>query len=264
VHGTSNHLRDDGRTIGVRSDEVVKREKILAEITRTAAANGGIALGIRRFEKDTGIVESAWRGRYWRTWSDALVEAGFAPNVPLERISDEALVLALVDIIRRLGRFPAEVDLRMERSNGNAVPSAKRYRVRIGDHAARVEAVRAFVQGRAEYDDVHALLPLNATLEDAGSASGPDLINGHVYMIVTTVRDGKRFKIGCTEAVPRRHRQIALELPERPDIVHVIDTDDPFGIERYWHNRFADKRTNGEWFALNAEDVRAFKRRKFM
>jgi hypothetical protein len=55
-----------------------------------------------------------------------------------------------------------------------------------------------------------------------------------------------------------------IELQEKPDVVHLITTDDPTGIETYRHKRFAEKNTNGEWFALTADDVRAFKRPRFM
>jgi hypothetical protein len=39
---------------------------------------------------------------------------------------------------------------------------------------------------------------------------------------------------------------LAIQLPERAEQIHAIKTDDPVGIERYWHQRFADRRKNSE------------------
>jgi hypothetical protein len=236
------------------------KARILEEIRRTAAENGGVALGQRRFEEATGLSTSAWRGRHWRQWSDAVAEAGFAPNRPNERHEDSKLIRCLADLTRKLRGFPSYADVRMAREADKAFPTHHVFN-KLGALDARVELVRRYAGEHADYRDVLEFLP-PAEHNDQPDRRHDALekVDGFVYLL----KHAKHYKIGKTFSVPRRHREIALELPEKPDLVHVISTDDPSGIEAYWHSRFGDKRTNGEWFLLTQDDVRAFKRRKFM
>jgi len=72
----------------------------------------------------------------------------------------------------------------------------------------------------------------------------------------------REYKIGRTNNPLRREGEIGIQLPEKLQPLHYIKTDDPVGVEAYWHMRFASKRKEGEWFALSAQDVRAFNRWK--
>ena len=73
-----------------------------------------------------------------------------------------------------------------------------------------------------------------------------------------------KFQIVGEIALGRREYELAIQLPEKTKTIHEIRTDDPVGIEAYWHNRFESKRKNGEWFELAPLDIKAFRRRKFM
>jgi hypothetical protein len=53
----------------------MNKQHILDEISRTAKDNDGVPLGAARFEAETGIKVSDWRGRFWARWGDAVREA---------------------------------------------------------------------------------------------------------------------------------------------------------------------------------------------
>lgn len=241
---------------------MIDRQHILDEIKRTAKANGGKALGRESFEKETGIKESDWSGRYWARWGDAVREAGLAPNRMNPPLATDAVIGKLAAFIRQLGHFPVMAEMRLRKRADATFPNDKVYS-RFGRKAQLVEAVLAYCERQADFEDVAAIckpLLAPAAEEVSGDDDGDEAQSfGFVYLI----KSGRHYKIGRSNAAGRREREIALQLPEKANTVHVIRTDDPVGIETYWHQRFAEKRLNGEWFALTAADVRAFKRRKF-
>ena len=234
------------------------KQHILGEIRRTAQANGGAPLGRERFERETGIKESHWSGRFWATWGDAVREAGLSVNSWNAAYPAEHLLASYAELVRELGRVPTMAHMRLKRRADPTFPNDKTF-LRFGDKAALLDRVRTFCQARPEFGDV--LEMLGSSSPSVGVASARQVVPvGFVYL----TKFGRHFKIGRTNAVGRRERELAIQLPEKSTTVHVIETDDPEGIEAYWHRRFAAKRGNGEWFALDSDDLRAFKRRKFM
>lgn len=239
---------------------MVTKNHILDEIRRTAKENGGMPLGTRRFYAETGIKQSDWIGKHWARWNDAVREAGFEPNALQAAFEDDLLLERLALLTRELGRFPSRPELRLRARSDASFPDSKTFE-RLGRKAELAARLARYCEARPGYQDVAALAKTVAfaapPLEAAPTGS---LEFGYVYLI----KAGRHYKIGRSNAVGRRERELAIQLPERAILVHSIKSDDPPGIEYYWHRRFQDKRGNGEWFALSQEDVAAFRRRKFM
>lgn len=240
----------------------MNKQHILDEIRRTAKANGGEPLGRARFEQESGIKYHDWWGKHWARWNEALKEAGFAPNKFRDAFSDEMVLEKLTVFTRELGRFPTNGDLRIKKRNDPTFPNDKVFDAHFGSRQKLRRAVAEYCQTRSGFDDVVTLCGPVSTKEETPKREklAAQVVMGFVYLM----KSGKHYKIGKTNAAGRREYELAIQLPERLSTVHVIKTDDPDGIEAYWHKRFTSKRGNGEWFNLAPEDVQAFKRRTFM
>jgi hypothetical protein len=134
-------------------------------------------------------------------------------------------------------------------------PNEKSMLSAFGGKANLLRRLGEWARANPGYEDVAAMAPELIETDDPQ----PTPLEGFVYLI----RSGSHYKIGRSDELERRVKQIRVALPEAATLVHSIRTDDPVGIEAYWHRRFAERRANGEWFKLAAADVVAFKRRKY-
>lgn len=240
---------------------MIEKSHILSEIRRTADENGGVPLGIDRFFAATGIKYTEWQGRYWPRWNDALAEAGFAPNRFQGAYDDDFLLDQLVSLAIELGHFPVIPEIQMKSRTEAGFPNIKTFQ-RRGRKRELAAKVVEYCKRQGNLESVIAMcesLSFPAERQDRRSLGEAGEF-GYVYLL----KSGRFYKIDRTNVLGRRERELAIQLPEKAWVVHRIKTDDPVGIEKYWHERFYDRRKNGEWFELSARDTAAFKRRKFM
>ncbi len=238
----------------------MEKHQILEEIRRTAKCNGGTPLGIRSFCEATGLKQHKIIGVFWARWSEAVTEAGFAPNETPERMETDDVARQVACLIRTLGHFPSLPEFAICKRNDDTFPNKDTIRRRLGSNKKeRAARLIEYCREVGELDDVIRICePIAQTLESNTGLAQPK--DGFVYLF----KSGKFYKIGRSDAPGRREYDLGSHRPEGITNEHVIKTDDPKGIEEYWHKRFRDKRKRGEWFDLSSDDVRAFKRRKFM
>ena len=217
----------------------------------------GKLIGERVFMRETGISHYHWKGGYWRSWSAFQTDAGHEPNSQTQKIPDEVILDRFGALALELGDIPSEADIEIKRREDPSFPNKSCYR-RWGGRNGLLTKFAEYCRGKPE---------LGLILEklNDGTSSGVDrrLVSMQVKGFVYLLRSGKFYKLGRTNAIGRRLHELAIQLPQKPNTVHVIETDDPDGIEQYWHRRFADKRHGGEWFALSQDDVNVFKNRRF-
>lgn len=231
------------------------KEDILSEIKRLANITG-TPPGNLTFAKQTGIKEHRWSGVFWAKWSDALRDAGFESNSLQGPFVTEDVLSQLVNACRHYKHVPSAPEMRLFHKTNPLFPSHNTINNHFPNRKDLVDGLARHVAGRAELQDIAAMLP---TQSEVICGPAEELAEGFVYLL----KSGTHYKIGRSDQIERRIKQITISLPESVDLVHAIKTDDPPGIEAYWHRRFASLRANGEWFKLGPAEVKAFSKRKY-
>jgi hypothetical protein len=158
-------------------------------------------------------------------------------------------------VVRELKTTPKRAEWKRRRMT----PTAQAYRAKLDVNWQ--EMPRRFAEwasNKADWSDA-ALICSRSTAKTTRTAEkGAGL--GGVYLL----RSGGYHKIGKSNSVGRREYELGLNTPDPCRLVHVIKTDDPDGIERYWLKRFESKRKNREWFQLSSDDIRTFKSKSLM
>ena len=231
----------------------------MAEIKRTAKENGGTPLGIGRFEKETGI--NLWDcQKYWSTFGEAQREAGFIANTLQCPHSDEFIFESVIALMREIGRFPTLAEFVVKRNKDIKFPNMGSIKNRLGHKTEMVLKISEYATQKGYGDIVEIckiIIEKSHNEKQKSQDSDANQVLGEVYLFK---HGNKHYKIGKTNDTVRRGTELRIQLPENLDLIHSIKTDDPSGVEAYWHKRFETKRMNGEWFDLNSSDVKAFKR----
>lgn len=231
------------------------KTEILHEIRRVANVLGK-APGVAVFTQQSGIPQHHWYGKIWARWSDALTEAGLTGNQLQDRFSSDDVLTKVLTAAIKFGRVPTTPEMKILRREDGSFPNPKTVSAHFGNRSQLIEAIRGRCDGDPVYSAILASLPAPTVKPKVTMSTKV----GWVYLL----KSGPHFKIGRSDTLERRVREISVALPETVTLEHAIETDDPVGIEGYWHRRFSDQRANGEWFKLEADHIKAFKRRKFM
>ena len=76
---------------------------------------------------------------------------------------------------------------------------------------------------------------------------------GYVYFVQEHLNGS--FKIGKTKHVERYMNLFVVKLPFENKLIHLIKSGNHHQTKAAFHQHFKDKRLEGEWFALNQDDV---------
>ena len=192
---------------------VITKPHILDEIRRTAAENGGKALGQNRFRNETEIKEYDWKA-HWARWGDALVEAGFAPNQLQAAIRKEELVKRYVELAMELGHLPVHAEIRLKRRRDAEFPSSDTFHDRFGNKQELIRAVFEYSKSIGGFDEVACWCDkyLSQRLLARPNVGRDRPVREVAFGSVYLAKSGRYYKIGKSNAAGRREYELGFAI----------------------------------------------------
>jgi hypothetical protein len=243
----------------------ISREEILSEIRRFVTSHDGDIPGERTFVNTTRIKQSAWKGKYWVLWSEAVREAGYDPNPMNQKIPNEVMLEKLAAFISELGYFPVRDKINMHARNTPYFPVWQTIMKRYGGMPQTAAALLEFSRktGNVALGELCKKRLERETQKRSSVVIAPAKTGAKAGFGYLKYSPSLRlYKIGRANNPDKRGVGISLLLPEDLVPKHEIKTDLPYLLEKYWENRFKAKKKQGEWYDLSSEDIEAFKRRR--
>jgi hypothetical protein len=242
------------------------KDQLIALLQESARSNGDCPLGANAFFRQTGLSKQTLWDVGIRSYGDLCEIAGYQRNELKKSIDTDRLLESLAVLTEKLGRYPDTTDRHIAHRSDSTFPSSRAFLTAQKKNGSLDRQLQAWCRSRPQY--ATALKIVDAKLSQAETSRPPSqtkkIVAGYVYLL-RYGNTGRDYKIGMSDDAGRRHSQLSGMFPGDLRIVHVIETDDPRGIERYWHERFDTKLVKGkkEIFRLDASDVSAFKSRKY-
>jgi hypothetical protein len=116
------------------------------------------------------------------------------------------------------------MELRLFQKTDDKFPNTKSITRHFGSLKNIPDHLAAWVKANGSYPDLLAIL---GNRDDTPqNLPSPSIKEGLVYLI----KSGAHYKIGRSDELERRVKEIRIALPEAAELVHAIRTDDPAGI----------------------------------
>lgn len=249
---------------------MLTNNEVTKKLRQCAEERGGKTPSEKIFYEYAGIGIHNLKKLGYSNYGELVKDAGLVPNkFDKTKYNNKQLCKLFILAIRKKGKWPTRGDLDVLHNKTSSFPDSSTFYkslglVKTGDLARKIIE---YIHKRKGYNDIVSICDSNLEkLEDRNGIPDKDIQgrkHGWVYLLKSTLLHSTVYKIGKTNDL--RRRVIELNQPSNDqELIHPIETDDPEGIESYWHKRFDNKRYKNkkEWFLLKPYDIQSFKRWK--